>query len=267
MGDLSDGRDCDRDDDALIGEAAYLLRRMRVPGRLLYALRIHQHVSLALRFESPLTSQRMLERYCGALSQQLDLPLHIARRSKDTVQIEETPPLMVECYHLSASAGDGRGENGDSLLLRSAGLAPPFSYGEYGKPYISGGPYFSLTHSAGIAALAVCGDPVGLDAETIAPVRRAAARALTSEEREYMEADPERRFAYLWTRKEAALKCTGAGLSQPMNAFSVLGDTASPGGEPLSLCTVEYGDYMLSTAVAAHSAVFVPQRVDALALL
>ena len=120
MGDLSDGRDCDRDDDALIGEAAYLLRRMRVPGRLLYALRIHQHVSLALRFESPLTSQRMLERYCGALSQQLDLPLHIARRSKDTVQIEETPPLMVECYHLSASAGDGRGENGDSLLLRSA---------------------------------------------------------------------------------------------------------------------------------------------------
>ena len=82
-----------------------------------------------------------------------------------------------------------------------------------------------------------------------------------------MEADPERRFAYLWTRKEAALKCTGAGLSQPMNAFSVLGDTASPGGEPLSLCTVEYGDYMLSTAVAAHSAVFVPQRVDALALL
>lgn len=156
---------------------------------------------------------------------------------------------------------------GASLLLRSAGLAPPFSYGEYGKPYISGGPYFSLTHSAGIAALAVCGDPVGLDAETIAPVRRAAARALTSEEREYMEADPERRFAYLWTRKEAALKCTGAGLSQPMNAFSVLGDTASPGGEPLSLCTVEYGDYMLSTAVAAHSAVFVPQCVDALALL
>lgn len=120
MGDLSDGRDCDRDDDALIGEAAYLLRRMRVPGRLLYALRIHQHVSLALRFESPLTSQRMLERYCGALSQQLDLPLHIARRSKDTVQIEETPPLMVECYHLSASAGNGCGENGDSLLLRSA---------------------------------------------------------------------------------------------------------------------------------------------------
>ena len=82
-----------------------------------------------------------------------------------------------------------------------------------------------------------------------------------------MGVDPERRFAYLWTRKEAALKCTGAGLSQPMNAFSVLGDTAILDGETLSLYTVEYGDYMLSTAVAASLAAFVPRRVDASELL
>lgn len=156
---------------------------------------------------------------------------------------------------------------GAALLLRAAGIDPPFAYGEHGKPYIPGGPHFSLTHSGMLAALAVSDASVGLDIEKIAPVRRAAARALTIEEREYMETDPERRFAYLWTRKEAALKCTGAGLSQPMNAFSVLGDTASPDGEPLSLCTVEYGNYMLSSAAAARPAVFVPQRVDALELL
>lgn len=120
MSGLSNHQFCERDDDALTGEAAYLLRRMRVPGRLLYALRINHHIALALCFEAPLTSQRMLERYCDALSEQLGTALHIAHRSKDTIQIEETPPLMVECYHLSASAGDGRGENGDSLLLRSA---------------------------------------------------------------------------------------------------------------------------------------------------
>lgn len=153
------------------------------------------------------------------------------------------------------------------LLLREAGIEPPFAYGEHGKPYIPGGPHFSLTHSGTLAALAVCETSVGLDIEKIAPVRRAAARALTIEERQYMETDPERCFAYLWTRKEAALKCTGAGLSQPMNAFSVLGDTTSPDGEPLSLCTVEYGEYMLSAAAAARSALFVPQRVDALELL
>ena len=157
---------------------------------------------------------------------------------------------------------------GAGLLLREAGIAPPFSYGEHGKPYIPGGVHFSLSHSGELAALAVCEEtPVGLDAEVIAPVRRAAARALTSEERDFMEADPERRFAYLWTRKEAALKCTGAGLSQPMNAISVWGETACLDGEALSLYTVEYGDYMLSTAVAAPSAAFVPQRVDASELL
>lgn len=155
---------------------------------------------------------------------------------------------------------------GAGLLLREAGIASPFSYGGHGKPYIPGGVYFSLSHSGELCALAVCGAPVGLDAEKIAPVRRAAARALTIEERDYMKADPERRFAYLWTRKEAVLKCTGAGLSQPMNAFSVLGDTASPEGAVLSLYTVEYGNYMLSAA-AARSAVFTPQRVDALELL
>ena len=82
-----------------------------------------------------------------------------------------------------------------------------------------------------------------------------------------MEVDPERRFAYLWTRKEATLKCTGAGLSQPMNTFSVLGDAAILDGETLSLYTVEYGDYMLSTAVSASLAAFVPRRVDASELL
>ena len=152
------------------------------------------------------------------------------------------------------------------LLLREAGIAPPFSYGGHGKPYIPGGPHFSLSHSGELCALAVCETSVGLDAEKIAPVRRAAARALTGEERDFMEVDPERRFAYLWTRKEAVLKCTGAGLSQPMNAFSVLGDTASPEGAVISLYTVEYGNYMLSAA-AARSAVFTPQRVDALELL
>lgn len=155
---------------------------------------------------------------------------------------------------------------GAGLLLREAGIASPFSYGGHGKPYIPGGVHFSLSHSGELCALAVCGAPIGLDAEKIAPVRRAAARALTDEEREFMETDPERRFAYLWTRKEAVLKCTGAGLSQPMNAFSVLGDTASPEGAVLSLYTVEYGNYMLSAA-AARSAVFTPQRVDALELL
>ncbi len=115
-----EGGVCDRDDDMLLGEASYLLRRMRISGRLIYALRVHQHISIALSYEPQITRQRQLERYCEELSRQLDVPLHIANRSKDIILLEETPPLMVECYHLSASAGDGGGANGDSVLMRTA---------------------------------------------------------------------------------------------------------------------------------------------------
>lgn len=156
---------------------------------------------------------------------------------------------------------------GAGLLLRMAGLDPPFAYGEHGKPYLPGGPDFSLTHTGTFAALAVREGPVGLDAETVAPVRRAAERALTAEERRYIESEPERRFAYLWTRKEAVLKCTGAGLSAAMDSFSVLDDTAALGGETFSLCTVEYGNIQLSAAAAAGSAAFSPQTVEVSELL
>lgn len=156
---------------------------------------------------------------------------------------------------------------GAGLLLRRASLCPPFFHGEHGKPYSPEGPWFSLSHSGTLAALAVNDAPVGLDVERVAPLRRAADRVLMPEERRFIQTDAERRFAYLWTRKEAALKCTGAGLSIAMNTFSALAKTVSINGEPLALYTVEYGDYMLSTAVAARSAVFIPQRVEASELL
>ena len=35
------------------------------------------------------------------------------------ILIEEAPSLSGECFHLSASSGDGSGENGDSILLRT----------------------------------------------------------------------------------------------------------------------------------------------------
>lgn len=150
---------------------------------------------------------------------------------------------------------------GAGLLLRAAGLDGPAAYGEHGKPYVPGGREFSLAHSGTLAALALHETPVGLDIEKIAPVRRAAARALTEAERRYMAEEPERRFAYLWTRKEAVLKCTGAGLSRAMNAFSVLEETVPLDGEAFSLYTVPYGGCMLSAAVRADGAEFVPQPV------
>ena len=114
-----EGSLCDQDDELLRGEAEYVMRRMRIAGRVVYALRVSRHVRVALRYEPALTRETTLERYCDALSQALETPLHIAQRSKDMVLLEETAPMTVECYHLSASAGDGSGENGDSVLVRT----------------------------------------------------------------------------------------------------------------------------------------------------
>ena len=115
----ADSLQCDRDDDSLLGEASYLLRQLRITGRILYALRISQHIAVALRFEPTVTRQKQIERYCDELSARLNRPLRIAQRNKDMILIEEAPSLTVECFHLSASSGDGNGENGDSILLRT----------------------------------------------------------------------------------------------------------------------------------------------------
>ena len=114
-----DSLQCDKDDDQLLGESSYLLRQMHIAGRIVYALRIAQHITIALRYEPPVTRQKQIERYLNELSARLNRPLRIAQRSKDLILIEEAPSLTVECFHLSASSGDGSSENGDSVLLRT----------------------------------------------------------------------------------------------------------------------------------------------------
>lgn len=111
---------CDPDDEKLRGEAEFVMRRMRISGRILYALRISRHIHIALRYEPSLTRQKQLSRFGEALSQSLGIPLHITQRSKDIILFEETPPMMTESFHLTASAGDGDGANGDSILQRAA---------------------------------------------------------------------------------------------------------------------------------------------------
>ncbi len=106
-------------------------------------------------------------------------------------------------------------------LTKSAPLTMSRNEGE--KPILEGknAPLFSLTHDAHLAA-AVISKPdegcVGVDLETIRPMTRrdAIAKRLFSEEdlaRMSHATDPDREFFILWTAKEAAVKCTGKGLS------------------------------------------------------
>ncbi len=124
------------------------------------------------------------------------------------------------------------------LLSRYLDLCPGdvrISYGPCGKPALAsrGDIQFSLTHSGDLAAVAVAsGCEVGIDIEAIRPASDllgvADALFRPEEAAEIRSFSPNLRaqgFFHCWVRKEACLKATGAGLSTPLNSFSV---TAQP---------------------------------------
>ena len=114
---------------------------------------------------------------------------------------------------------------------------------ERGKPRLrdggGGGLQFNLSHSAGLALVAVTeGRAVGVDVETIAPRQDLVAlaeRGLSAEEAAAVRAAaPERQlevFYTAWVRHEARLKCLGVGLGSPAPriATAVAPVDAAPG--------------------------------------
>jgi len=107
-----------------------------------------------------------------------------------------------------------------------------FSYNQYGKPSLgpsSGntGFRFNLSHSNGLAALAVSTDlDVGIDIEAIRPVDdNLAQNSFSQQECRSLSAlapsDHLVGFYRCWTRKEAFIKAMGHGLSIPLDSFAV----------------------------------------------
>jgi 4'-phosphopantetheinyl transferase len=97
-----------------------------------------------------------------------------------------------------------------------------------GKPRLAEAPgrlSFNLSHSGGLALVAVApgGVEVGVDVERLRPRRdlvRLAARWLPGADAAAVadaasDDERERRFYAAWTRHEARVKCTGAGLGGP----------------------------------------------------
>lgn len=105
------------------------------------------------------------------------------------------------------------------------------SYGPYGKPALAslGDLNFNLSHSGDLAAIAIArGCEIGIDIEAIRPkpdlLRVADSLFRLEEAAEIRSLPPNLRtqgFFHCWARKEACIKATGAGLSTPLNSFSV----------------------------------------------
>lgn len=115
-----------------------------------------------------------------------------------------------------------------SALDSRAPASLPLARGMHGKPFLSDGPkpQFNLTHTEGLAAIALHDRPVGCDAEPIGRrVTEAAFAMMAVEERAWLRTfDTEdargRAFIRLWTVKEAFAKAAGPGLSLPLHSFA-----------------------------------------------
>lgn len=132
-----------------------------------------------------------------------------------------------------------------------------------GRPELaaSRGIDFSTSHSDGVAIVAVNRwGRIGVDIERIRPLDDAldlAETYMTAREVAWLRTVPiESRssaFLDLWTRKEAAVKAIGVGLSMPLDRF----DTGAPGPDGVSIASGPPGDRALHLVGIAGLAGFV----------
>lgn len=109
-----------------------------------------------------------------------------------------------------------------------------FSYGEYGKPALEGKLHFNMSHSHRVALLAITEDrQIGVDVEHIRAdfatediARRFFSHSEVESFNSLLIEEQVAAFFRCWTRKEAFIKATGKGLSQPLDKFDV---TLAPG--------------------------------------
>lgn len=120
----------------------------------------------------------------------------------------------------------------DPARLRIGRRCAHCGHAEHGKPFVADRPdvSFSVTHSAGLALVAVVPAParVGVDVEAVRPRRSLPAlaeRVLDDDARARWSALPDggrlRAFYEAWTAKEAYLKAVGVGITRSLRSVPV----------------------------------------------
>ncbi len=106
----------------------------------------------------------------------------------------------------------------DSVAGEKSRVESIWQYNEHGKPYIEGGPYFSISHCKEGIAVAIDDKPIGIDIEAIRHAEEdLIERTMNAEEKSRVESkkskeERDREFTRLWTQKEAIVKAQGVGI-------------------------------------------------------
>lgn len=129
---------------------------------------------------------------------------------------------------------------------------------KYGKPFLTGGLNFNISHSGDYVCVAFSNKDVGIDLEQITPIDLdSVLQYLHEDEREYIsEAKiPNEAFFKVWTRKEAFLKAKGCGLVQNMNSKNCLNNVIENGVKWFIESLDNVPDYKMaiSTEIGTHN--------------
>ncbi len=144
-----------------------------------------------------------------------------------------------------------------SSILKNKYVKDDIYYNEQGKP-LSNSIFFNISHSDDYVVIALCNtNNVGIDIEHIKDkVSEDIINYVCNEEEiDYISRnDKNKTFYYLWTRKEALLKCKGIGLST--NLKNVLKDNN------YYLETRYIDDYVYSIALDCDKSEIVELHID-----
>ncbi|MCI8472300.1 MAG: 4'-phosphopantetheinyl transferase superfamily protein [Clostridiales bacterium] len=128
------------------------------------------------------------------------------------------------------------------------------STNSYGKPFLKNNQdyHFNISHTHNMIAVAISSNPVGVDVERTREIDTGIAkRFFTKREQNYIEKSQDdlyERFFEIWTKKEAYIKCTGKGLSVPLDSFDVTGKSLSE-----RFYTVGDGKYIINMCGAEEN--------------
>ncbi len=95
----------------------------------------------------------------------------------------------------------------------------------FGKPFLSNGLFFNISHSEKYVCVAFSNTCIGVDIEIVKPLKvDGLLHFFHQDEQDYMQSSQGKldTFYTIWTRKEAYLKAKGVGLSESLNKVSCL---------------------------------------------
>ena len=131
-----------------------------------------------------------------------------------------------------------------STMLKKKYVGKNIYFNEYKKP-LSDNIHFNISHSLNRVVIALSKDyNIGVDIECIKPNvnEKTINYIFNEEEKQYID-NENKKFYYLWTRKEAILKCNGTGLINDIKNINCIND------DKYRLFSYYLDNYVMSIAI------------------